>query len=94
MLKAVWWLLMQLWAPFEMLLLFSTPPDEGSAEEEHLPQKAEVPQKKDNPHAEEAIKALCTLGFSKTIAKERVSRIISERPELGIEEIISFALRG
>lgn len=93
MINAIWWLLMQLWAPIEMLMIFSAPPDDPEVGESPN-RTTERPQKPNNPNAEEAIKALCTLGFSKTIAKERVSRIISERPELGVEDIISFALRG
>jgi Holliday junction DNA helicase RuvA len=47
----------------------------------------------DNTSREEALSALVALGFPKKTVEKTVTRIISEQPELSVEEVVKAALK-
>jgi len=48
---------------------------------------------KDNTSREEALSALVALGFPKKTVEKTVTRILSEQPELSVEEVVKAALK-
>lgn len=48
---------------------------------------------KDNTSREEALSALVALGFPKKIVEKAITRILSEQPELSVEEVVKAALK-
>jgi len=47
----------------------------------------------DNTNRDEALSALVALGFPKKTVEKKVTRILSEQPELSVEEIVRAALK-
>ena len=47
----------------------------------------------DNTSREEALSALVALGFSKKVLEKILTRILSEQPDLSVEEIVKAALK-
>jgi len=47
----------------------------------------------DNTSREEALSALVALGFPKKTVEKKVTRILSEQPELSVEEVVKAALK-
>ena len=47
----------------------------------------------DNTSREEALSALVALGFSKNLLEKILTRILSEQPDLSVEEIVKAALK-
>ncbi len=47
----------------------------------------------DNTNRDEALSALVALGFPKKTVEKKVTRILSEQPELSVEEIVRVALK-
>ena len=48
---------------------------------------------KDNTSRDEALSALVALGFPKKTVEKAVTRILSEQPELSVEEVVKAALK-
>jgi holliday junction DNA helicase RuvA len=48
---------------------------------------------KDNTSRDEALSALVALGFPKKTVEKAVTRILSEQPELSVEELVKAALK-
>ncbi len=48
---------------------------------------------KDNTNREEALSALVALGFPKKTVEKILTRILSEQPELSVEEVVKAALK-
>jgi Holliday junction DNA helicase RuvA len=46
-----------------------------------------------NTSREEALSALVALGFSRKIVEKTVTRVLSEQPELSVEEVVKAALK-
>ena len=53
----------------------------------------EVSPRPNNTNKEEALSALVALGFPKKTVDKAVTRILSEQPELSVEEVVKAALK-